>query len=127
MPLISIGYRNDWADAQWLTADPHDFAHFMAGAQAVATNFFHGCVFALRNAKPFACETTPYRRYKLQGLMAKIGGTAHLLPEGTPAEVFDACLGEPLTPEILHNIERLRKTSHAYLDKALKLKHLQPA
>ena len=51
LPLISIGYRNDWADEQWLTADPHDFAHFIANAEAVATNFFHGCVFALRNQK----------------------------------------------------------------------------
>jgi hypothetical protein len=50
LPIISIGYRNDWADQNWLTAGPDDFAHFMAGARAVATNFFHGCVFALRHA-----------------------------------------------------------------------------
>jgi hypothetical protein len=127
LPLISIGYRNDWADEQWLTADPHDFAHCMAHAQAVATNFFHGCVFALRNAKPFVCETTPYRRHKVQGLMAKIGGEKYLLPEGTPAEVFDACLSQPLDAEITHKIELLRKSSHAYLDRALTLKHLQTA
>ncbi|MDQ3292220.1 MAG: polysaccharide pyruvyl transferase family protein [Bacteroidota bacterium] len=125
LPLISIGYRNDWADEQWLTADPHDFAHFMAQAEAVATNFFHGCVFALRNAKPFVCETTPYRRYKLQGLMAKIGGEQHLIPEGTPAEVYDARLSEPLNPEIIKKINQLRQTSHAYLDSALGTKQLQ--
>jgi len=127
LPLISIGYRNDWADEQWLTADPHDFAQFMAQAEAVATNFFHGCVFALRNARPFACETTPYRQFKLQGLMAKIGGEKHLLPEGTPSEVYDARLSEPLSPEISQKIERLRQTSNAYLDRALALKQLQPA
>ena len=127
LPLISIGYRNDWADEQWLTADPHDFAHFMAQSEAVATNFFHGCVFALRNAKPFVCETTPYRRYKLQGLMAKIGGEKHLLPEGTPPEVYSARLNEPLDTGILQKIEFLRQTSHAYLDRALSTKQLQPA
>jgi len=127
LPLVSIGYRNDWADVQWLTADPHDFAHFMAGAAAVATNFFHGCVFALRNARPFACETTPYRRFKLEGLMAKIGGTGHLLPAGTPSAVFDACLGQPLDAAIIQNIDRLRQTSGAYLDRALALSQLQPA
>jgi hypothetical protein len=127
LPLISIGYRNDWADEQWLTADPHDFAHFMAQAEAVATNFFHGCVFALRNARPFACETTPYRRFKLQGLMAKIGGERYLLPEGTPAAVFDACLGQALDPAIAQRIEQLRQNSRTYLDRALTLPQLQPA
>ncbi|TDH25257.1 polysaccharide pyruvyl transferase family protein [Segetibacter sp. 3557_3] len=118
LPLVSIGYRNDWADEQWLTADPHDFAHFMANAQVVATNFFHGCVFALRNAKPFVCETTPYRTNKLKGLMSKIGGEHHLLPEDAPAANFAARLGEPLNPEILTQINRLRQASNAYLQKA---------
>ncbi len=127
LPLVSIGYRNDWADEQWLTADPHDFAHFMAQAQAVATNFFHGCVFALRNTKPFVCETTPYRQFKLQGLMAKIGAEKYLLLENTPSAVYAARLNEPLAPEIHHNIDRLRQTSAAYLDRALTLPQLQPA
>ena len=117
--LVSIGYRNEWADEQWITADPHDFAHFIAQSQAVATNFFHGCVFALRNSKPFVCETSPYRSNKLQGLMAKIGGEKHLVTEDTPAAVFDARLSEPLDPEILQKIDWLRQTSNAYLDKAL--------
>jgi len=127
LPLISIGYRNDWADEQWLTADPHDFAHFMACSEAVATNFFHGCVFALRNTKPFVCETSPYRRYKLQGLMAKIGGEKHLITEDTPAADYDARLSESLGQEIIQKIEHLRQTSNAYLDRALVLKQLQPA
>ncbi|MBC3539991.1 polysaccharide pyruvyl transferase family protein [Rufibacter sediminis] len=127
LPLISFGYRNDWADEQWITTDPHDFAHFMANAQAVATNFFHGCVFALRNAKPFVCESSPYRRHKLQGLMAKIGGEQHLLPEGTPSAVYQTLLSEPLNPEILQKIDQLRKTSDAYLDRALVFKQVSVA
>ena len=127
LPLVSIGYRNDWADEQWLTADPHDFAHFMARAEAVATNFFHGCVFALRNARPLACEITPYRRFKLQGLMAKLGAESHLLPEGAPAAAYAACLNVPLDPAITQRIEQLRQTSNAYLDQVLTLSQLQPA
>lgn len=127
LPLISIGYRNDWADEQWITADPHEFAHFITQSEAVATNFFHGCVFALHNAKPFVCETSPYRRHKLQGLMAKIGGEKHLITEETPAGVYNTQLSEPLDPQILQKIDRLRQTSNAYLDRALGLKQLQPA
>jgi hypothetical protein len=125
LPVISIGYRNDWADEQWITAGPHEFAHFIANSQAVATNFFHGCVFALVNRKPFVCETTPYRNNKLHGLMMKIGGEKHLIYAGNPSTVYDTYLSEPLDPAILQKIEMLRQTSNEYLDRALGHKQRQ--
>lgn len=127
LPLISIGYRNDWADDQWLTADPHDFAHFMANAEAVATNFFHGCVFALRNQKPFVCETTPYRSIKVQSLMEKVCGVRHLVSKNTPTSVYTAQLSEPLALDITQKIAQLRQSSNAYLEEALSIKQLQIA
>jgi Polysaccharide pyruvyl transferase len=117
--LVSLGYRNAWADRQWITADPHDFAHFIAQANAVATNFFHGCVFALRYAKPLVCESSPYRSVKVQNLMATVGGERHLVSEDTPAATYDARLGEPVAPGILHRIDCLRRRSEAYLDNVL--------
>ncbi len=127
LPLVSIGYRNDWADEQWITADPHDFAHFMAASEAVATNFFHGCVFALLNAKPFVCETSPYRSNKLQGLMTKIGGEGHLVTEEAPFSVYEAHLSQSLNPNILQKIDRLRQTSNIFLAEALNVQKLQLA
>jgi hypothetical protein len=117
--LVSIGYRNDWADEQWLTAGPHDFAHAIAQASAVATNFFHGCIFALRNARPLVCEITPYRFHKVRDLMTTVGGENHLVSEDTPAEVYDALLRTPVEPHILNTIKHLQSTSAAYLDRAL--------
>jgi hypothetical protein len=117
--LVSIGYRNDWADEQWIEAGPHDFAHAIAHAEAVATNFFHGCVFALRNAKPFVCEVTPYRSNKVRDLIAAVGGNRHLLTEDAPAASYDAALSQPLEPEISQRIADLRQQSEAYLDQAL--------
>lgn len=119
LPLVSIGYRNDWADRQWITAGPHDFAQAMARAAAVATNFFHGCVFALRNARPFVCEASDYRSTKVRGLMASVGGEAHLTSAESPFEQYAARLGSPPDPQIFRRIEALRKTSAAYLDRAL--------
>jgi hypothetical protein len=34
LKLVSIGYRNDWANEQWIEAGPHDFAHEDAPAAA---------------------------------------------------------------------------------------------
>lgn len=115
VPLVSIGYRNDWADRQWITAGPHDFAHAISRARAVATNFFHGCVFALRGGKPFACEMSAYRSIKVENLMRTVGGERHLVWWNAPAEAYDACLDEPVQPEVLHRIQRLRETSETFL------------
>jgi hypothetical protein len=127
LPLISIGYRNDWADKQWISADPHEFAHFMANAKAVVTNFFHGCVFALRNQKPFVCETSPYRNQKILALMEKIGGMQHLFTEERSTADYHKYLQEPIDQTILYKIDLLRHSSSNYLDRALGLKQLQRA
>ena len=125
LPLISIGYRNDWVDEQWLTAGPNDFAHFIAGSEAVATNFFHGCVFALLNQKPFATESTSYRSIKVGGLMDKVGGLKHLLNESTTVACIASILNHPLEESIVQKIETLRKISNAFLDRAVKAKQHQ--
>lgn len=117
--LLSLGYRNDWANRQWITAGPHDFAHAMARAAAVATNFFHGCAFALRYRKPFVCETSPYRATKVQNLMARVNGEKHLVRPMAPPAAYDACLSEALDPNLLDRIELLRRKSDVYLDQAL--------
>jgi hypothetical protein len=118
-PLLSLGYRNDWADRQWLAASPEDFALAMARAAAVATNFFHGCVFALLNGKPFVCETTPYRATKVRDLMALLGGERHLLHGDAPGAERGGLLDEPPEPAIQARIERLRQSSTAWLARAL--------
>jgi hypothetical protein len=117
--LVSIGYRNDWADEQWLDAGPEEFALFMCQAEAVLTNFFHGCVFALLNTRPFICEPSGYRSFKVQGLMRTLGAEEHLLTEDTSPDAYDTAIGEPLDTDILRRIIDLRQASDAYLDKAL--------
>ena len=119
MRLVSIGYRNNWAHKQWLTADPHDFANFIGRAKAVITNFFHGCVFALRNLKPFVCEAAPYRHNKLTSLMNTIGGERHLVHASAVEQSYIDVLDNPLEPSISANIDRLRMRSTRYLNTAI--------
>lgn len=119
LTTVSVSYRNDWADVQWLEAGPHEFAHAIARADAVATNFFHGCVFALLHRTPFVCETSPYRRNKVRCLMSAIDGDRHLVTDGTPAALYDALLRDPLDPRLDHALGTLRASSSAYLDAAI--------
>lgn len=117
--LVSIGYRNDWADEQQIAAGPNEFAHLLARADAVATNFFHGCVFALRHATPFACELSPYRSTKIADLLTMVGGTRHLVSEDATTAAFDDCLGAPVDPDVLGRIGDFRRSADAYLDAVL--------
>lgn len=113
LTLVSLGYRNDWADLQWIDAGPHDFAHAMANAQAVATNFFHGCVFSILNDRPFACEVQPYRSIKVRGLMELLGAEGRLVEDGEVGDRLE------VPPALLPKVAELRRSSRGYLDRAL--------
>jgi len=119
LQLVSIGYRNPLADEQLLSAGPLEFAAAVAGASAVATNFFHGCVFALRHGKPFVAVSTPYRHNKLRDLMATVGAEDRLILQEPANGLLSHLLSEPLTAAIDERIEELRSASNAYLDGAL--------
>ncbi|HVJ39424.1 MAG TPA: polysaccharide pyruvyl transferase family protein [Stenotrophomonas sp.] len=119
LPVVSIGYHNDWADEQWIDAGPLDFPGFIAGAQAVASNFFHGCVFALRHDRPFICEGSHYRSTKLRSLMAQAGTPERLFEQAPPSGAVDSLLGVPLPAEVQARLQRARERSHRYLHDAL--------
>lgn len=120
--LVSVGYRNDWADENRLFASPDDFVQLMRRAQAVATNYFHGCVFALRYARPLLCETTPYREIKIRDLLATLGADRHRFREGDAEEACTQRLSEPMGQDILDRIEALREFSQTKLEQALAVK-----
>src|SRR5690606_38704524 len=117
--LVSIGYRNDWADEQVIDADPSHFAQFMAGAAAIATNLFHGCLFSLLNAKPFACVSSEYRANKVTDLMRLVLAERHLVREGSEPMLMKELLGYPIEDRIQRRIAQLCLTSQAYLEKAV--------
>lgn len=117
--LVSIGYRNDWADEQCIAAGPEDYARLIAGADALATNFFHGCVFALLNQKPFACVLSDYRSNKVLDLTFLLGAESHLVSHDTPQSRYRQVLGEALDPGITDKLIAMRRQSSHYLENAL--------
>jgi hypothetical protein len=117
--LLSVGYSNDFAEEQRIEADPHEFAELMAGAEAVITNFFHGCVFALKNGKPWVSAPSDYRSIKIPDLAASLGAEHRLIDEQTSEARFAELLAMPVTPAVAKNIEEARSRSSAFLDAAL--------
>lgn len=117
--IVSIGYRNPCADEQCIAASPEDFASLLSHAAAVATNFFHGCIFALLNARPFACVRSPYRLNKIRDLTVLLGASHHLVDERTSAATFSHLLSHAPDDAISAKIESIRTTSNSYLDRIL--------
>ena len=113
--LVSIGYRNDWVEEHWIDAGPDSFAGAIAGAEAVITNFFHGCVFSLVNEKPFVCVLSDYRANKVRDLAATVGAGRHVADETTSLAQLHANLDEPLDATLSSRIGDLRRCSMAYL------------
>lgn len=117
--LVSLGYRNDWADEQRLDAAPEDFPAAIAGAAAVATTFFHGCVFALLHGRPFVCAASDYRANKIRSLVRLVGAEDRLADEATLPAAWHAALATPLPAAVGARIAALRARSDAWLDHAL--------
>jgi hypothetical protein len=117
--LVSLGYRNDWADEQRLDVAPEDFPAAIAGAAAVATTFFHGCVFALLHGRPFVSAASDYRANKIHSLLGLVGAEGRLADAGTPAAGYACALGDPLPAAVGARIAALRARSDAWLDHAL--------
>ncbi len=117
--LVSVGYSNPWTDDQQVRAGPAEFAALVGGAEAVITNFFHGCVFALANGKPWVSAPSEYRSIKIPDLARTLGATRHLVDETTSDEQFADLLGRPLQTDVRERVEHYRARSDAYLDAAL--------
>ena len=117
--LVSIGYANDWADEQRIDAGPSEFREAMASSRAVITNFFHGCVFALVNGKPWVSAPSAYRSIKIPDLAALLGTEHRIVGEDCRASEIGELLDLSVEARVRHRIEELRASSGDYLDEAL--------
>jgi hypothetical protein len=118
--LISIGYSNDFADEQRVSAGPDEFARLMSSARAVVTNFFHGCVFALLNGKPWATVPSDYRSIKIPDLAAMLDAEHRLVDEQTSGRQLAELLQTPILPQEAERVNDYRARSEAYLDEAVR-------
>ena len=87
----------------------------------MVTNFFHGCVFALLNRRPFATAPSAYRFNKVRDLMQTLRAPMHLVSEDTGRASFARLLSDPPHPRVFDRIEALRRSSSFYLRQALAL------
>jgi hypothetical protein len=117
--VVSLGYRNDWADEQVIAIDPVAFAARIGGARAVATNFFHGCAFAMAYRRPLAAVPSSYRLNKVTSLLDTLRAGDRLVPPEVSNGEMDALLGAPPSDATMEALDELRIRSAQFLDEAL--------
>ncbi|HWL16558.1 MAG TPA: polysaccharide pyruvyl transferase family protein [Opitutus sp.] len=118
--IVSIGYRNDWADVSLLSAGPDEFVHRFRHASAVATSYFHGCVFALRFHQPFVAQLSPYRSNKIRGFLTLVGAMHRIFDPARSAQVAQL-LSTPIESETIAIIDARRQQSLGFLAHCLRL------
>jgi hypothetical protein len=117
--LVSVGYSNGFADEQEIAAGPNDFARLMAGAEAVITNFFHGCVFALLNSRPWVSVPSDYRSIKIPDLASALASSHRLVGEDCSNAQLSRLLETPPEEASTDRISSARERSNQFLDAAL--------
>ena len=117
--LLSVGYWNQWAHESHIDAGPLQFAQLMSQANAVVTNFFHGCVFALINRKPFLSTPSAHRFNKVRDLAAALEAEHRIVTEETPQSSYRELLGAAPEEHVIGRIDLLRDRSISYLRGAL--------
>ena len=117
--LVSIGYSNPFADEQKLRLGPVEFASVIAGARAVITNFFHGCVFAILTGKPWASAPSDYRSIKIPDLANLLSASNRIVGEETSDGDLTDLLSTPIQPAVAARLDDYRERSETFLNEAL--------
>ena len=63
--IISISFYNNWADKNFISADPIDLIQFIINSNLVFTSMFHGVMLSYKYKKQFWISEDPYRINKL--------------------------------------------------------------
>jgi hypothetical protein len=75
LTVIGVGYRlaRNPCDCMLMGLSPFEFLWAIKHADAIFTNTFHGSIFSIKYAKPFAVSMGPSVRPKLEPLLHRIG------------------------------------------------------
>ncbi len=85
LTVIGVGYRisPNPCDHMLMGISPFEFLWAVKHATYVYTNTFHGSVFSIKYAKPFAVSMGPTVQPKLEQLLRRLGLEDRILQEGT--------------------------------------------
>jgi len=121
MKIISICYRNAWADINDVDVNPFDWLTYINNADCVFTNTFHGTIFSIRLRKRFATEFHDLVRSKTKPLLESLNLFRHVLSVDNSLE--NILLLEPDYAKIESRIHCATENNINFLKTALSQPH----
>lgn len=116
LPLVSVGFKNDWCDRS-IACGPREFLGYLRNAAYVVTGTFHGTVMSIQYQKQFISTCDANRKAGL--LLAEFGLTEQIYrPDHPMTEIARNTLDYARIDEL---IQSKAYASKCYLEKALKL------
>jgi hypothetical protein len=76
---ISIGYKNNWVDKNYIAATPEDLVAYLSQANSVFTSMFHGVMLSVKLRKQFWYSIDPIRTNKLSYFIDHLDLSSRLL------------------------------------------------
>lgn len=116
LKIISVGYRNEWADKN-VNVDPFEWITYIKHARYIITSTFHGTVFSIKYNKEFFTILTGGNTNKTLSLLNQFALQARASNTTSVVETFKNHIDYTITNKFINqNIEK----SKEYLLSALK-------
>jgi hypothetical protein len=87
--IISIGYKNNWADQNITNLMPFELLGYYQNADFVVTNLFHGTIFSILAEKQFMLQLSPYRINKFSPMLELLGLKNRVYTPSNEADIFN--------------------------------------
>jgi polysaccharide pyruvyl transferase WcaK-like protein len=80
LPILSPGYRYAGIENSFMNVSPSEWVSLIYGSTFHITSLFHGAIFSMKGAVPFAAFLTPGKEGKIGHLMHSLGMESRLIP-----------------------------------------------
>lgn len=102
--------------------NPIDFLRYIANAEYVVTDSFHGIALSINLNRPFICVPAPAYNCRLESLLRLLGLSHRLIKGDIPDHVLDA-VGDMDYDQINRILEQEKRKSRDFLNRALEGQH----
>lgn len=114
-PIISVGYKTDWAHTNIINLSPFQLLGFYKAADMVFTDLFHGTIFSILANKNFILELSSYRQNKFFPMLHMLGLTHRILDHN----VFEILDDEIDYTDVNFKIAQFKAAGLDYLNQSL--------
>lgn len=114
--IVSIGYKNRWADKNIINIGPFEWLAFFRAAKYVLTSTFHGTIFSIIYKKNFVVSVNENIKNKVSTILSRVDLLHRLAVD---ADVYTVLSESPDYAMVYSKLDPMIDSSKSYLKSAL--------